>query len=210
MSALFQKYRASPDVGVPYSSSTYFMIFLTKYFTIFFLSYNWYNIENIGCQVSPIMKSNKLQRRCKNHFVAAPKRVNIAHCTLYILINVQNLKDHWVISWLCTFLRFCHSTTSRWVMNSSTLWYVTGNCTGSQGHISREIGQKSGESKVRQRCEFELQIHQQRNIFILGYTESLSFSFSPPPGWQDLLKKEDILTQQQSKSKTSQHEGINS
>ena len=119
LSALFQKYRASPDVGVPYSSSTYFMIFLTKYFTIFFLSYNWYNIENIGCQVSPIMKSNKLQRRCKNHFVAAPKRVNIAHCTLYILINVQNLKDHWVISWLCTFLRFCHSTTSRWVMNSS-------------------------------------------------------------------------------------------
>ena len=119
LSALFQKYRASPDVGVTYSSSTYFMIFLTKYFTIFFLSYNWYNIENIGCQVSPTMKSNKLQRRCKNHFVAAPKRVNIAHCTLYILINVQNLKDHWVISWLCTFLRFCHSTTSRWVMNSS-------------------------------------------------------------------------------------------
>jgi len=48
------------------------------------------------------------------------------------------------------------------------------------------------------------------SIFYLGYTESLSLSFSPPPGWQDLLKKEEILTQQQSKSKTSQHEGINS
>jgi len=52
--------------------------------------------------------------------------------------------------------------------------------------------------------------HFQGDLIYLCYTESLSFSFSPPPGWQDLLKNEEILTQQQSKRRTSQHEGINS
>jgi len=50
----------------------------------------------------------------------------------------------------------------------------------------------SGKSSHSGQSGFKSTINASFFIFYLGYTESLSFSFSPPPGWQDLLKKGDF------------------
>jgi hypothetical protein len=55
------------------------------------------------------------------------------------------------------------------------------------GQIWWSLSQAGGASS-----DFKFTTSATFSIFYLGYTESLSLSFSPPPGWQDLLKIENV------------------
>jgi len=130
-------------------------------------------------------------------------------CCMLFHNSLQSICMH-ITTLQCNYIAhyFNARNTKLWCTNaqsctvqSSTLWGV-----GESGDFGEICEVRQGEAS----SDFKSTTSVSFSIFYLGYTESLSLSFSPPPGWQDLLKKEEILTQQQSKSKTSQHEGINS